>query len=113
MKEKIVALLERHHGSLGTEAAAIAAHIATIDALTSTQREDLVRQVHTLKGSSGSLGFATVFTAAETLEHCLRQTSDAPVDQITREKINTLDATLTEVISAVRVEDSSLLAKFA
>ena len=71
MREQITALVERHIDTIRAEAAGLERDLRALGA-GGTGLSDVVRRAHTLKGSSGSLGFAQVSRAAETVEHALR-----------------------------------------
>jgi chemotaxis protein histidine kinase CheA len=65
---------------------------------------------HKVKGSSGSLGFAEISAAAETLEHCLRDLdrNSAGIGPSEREQIFGHYDLLARLIDAIRPEKSSL-----
>jgi chemotaxis protein histidine kinase CheA len=65
---------------------------------------------HKVKGSSGSLGFAEISTAAETLEHCLRDlaSNGAAIGPSEREQIFGHYDRLARLIDAIKPEQSTL-----
>ena len=112
MKTKIRDLLLRHKDTLAREMGPINASIDRLETLDEPDVEKLRRQVHTLKGSSGSLGFDAVFASAEQLEHCLDARLSGDIQAVDHDAVRSAASDLTDLIVTSHIEQSSLYAKF-
>jgi HPt (histidine-containing phosphotransfer) domain-containing protein len=113
MRDQIINLVTRHCDTIRQEAAQIHSGLADLTNGTPEDNWDrLVRKVHTLKGSSGSLGFSEVYSAAALLEARMRAAGlRGARDQV--HEIRRLDGALQASVMAIQPETSSLLQRFA
>ena len=113
MQQELRALIERHCHTLGDELAALAAELSRLDDPRCDNAEviaEVIAHAHKIKGSSGSIGFASVSAAAALLENHLRGMAtlgSASAAQDGAAVWQHLD-TLARLVAAIRPEDSSL-----
>ena len=99
MRDKIIALLERHCGTIRAEAIEIDACFRSFGTVTQGDHiEKTIYLVHKIKGSSGSLGFLALSNAAHTLEYALRDLDEQPDRAQAFDKIAPLCTALQRVV---------------
>lgn len=113
MREKIRALLLKHQSSLAVEAQDIAELLHRWTGLDCNGRADLLRKIHTLKGSSGTMGFERVAGAAAEMERAMKSDTPGIPGAVGQDVLDPLLADLRREVDQVRLEDSTLYAKFA
>ena len=114
MQAEILQLLERHCQTLRTEIDELAGRLAWVDGESGPDgarlAEDIAR-VHKIKGSSGSIGFSDVSTAARDLEFALRKVAEKGAgNPSTRQEIRQCLTAFAEKIADTRPEHSRLYA---
>ncbi|WP_298435226.1 Hpt domain-containing protein [uncultured Jannaschia sp.] len=111
MDDRISALLDRHHARTSVEVDAILGEVKHLARSRCGPGADLIRRVHTLKGSSGTMGYGAIFAAAERLEAALTTGGPAP-DRGDLAVIVASAIDLLRARDATGVRDSSLVGKF-
>ncbi|MFO6464296.1 Hpt domain-containing protein [Jannaschia sp. KMU-145] len=111
MDDRISALLDRHHARTSAEVDAILVEVKHLARSGCGASADLIRRVHTLKGSSGTMGYGAICAATERLETALTAGGPAP-DRGERAMIVARAIDLLRARDATGVRDSSLLGTF-
>ncbi len=111
--DQLQALLERHCASLDGEIGSIGRKLSAITLATGQCPEILqetIALVHTVNGSSGSLGFRTLSTAAAKLEDVLNDIarSKEPPTEPDIWQANDLFSEMQTIANATTPEDSNL-----
>ena len=107
MHEQVIALVERHVGTIREEASGIEGDLRDLLA-GCADLDTVVRRAHTLKGSSGSLGFTEVGRAAEVIEHALRALAEGRSPS----GLGRACAELRRLCSTLSVHDSHVYRRF-
>lgn len=113
MQEQLRALVTKHCETLACELLEIKTCLDGLGQPVTADADAIANgyaHAHKVKGSSGSLGFAEISAAAETLEHCLRDLgrSGAAVGPSERELIFGHYDLLARLINAIEPEQSTL-----
>ena len=109
LKDEIIALLTRHQSKLRGEMREIADGIVGLESLQSDQLEALRRRIHTMKGSSGTLGYASIQHAANALEQGLSLYQKEAASAGALSELHGLTLRLGAAVAEARIEDSTLL----
>lgn len=109
MRDKIIALLERHCGTIRSEADEIEACFQNFGPEPDDdQLQKTIYLVHKIKGSSGSLGFLPLSKVAHTLEYALRELDEKQSRDLALAEIHQLSVVLQDKILEMKPEASSL-----
>jgi chemotaxis protein histidine kinase CheA len=113
MQDQLRALVTKHCATLACELLEIKSCLDGLGQPDVADADAIAKgfaHAHKVKGSSGSLGFADISAAAETLEHCLRDLgkSGAAIGPSERELISGHYDLLARLIETITPEQSSL-----
>lgn len=109
MRDELIALLEKHSGTLRSEATKIETYLQNFgpDA-DNDQIQTTIYLVHKIKGSSGALGFLPLSKSANTLEYALRDLNDRQDRDLGIAEIHQLSAAFQQEIRDLDPEASTL-----
>lgn len=113
MRDRMLALLARHHAQFGPIADQIDEGVRDLGASSVEAREDLHRAAHSLKGSAGSMGYAGVSQAAERLEQRLRAVIASGPTEAEHRTLEDLSAALSGTVARTPLDASTLYKRFA
>lgn len=103
-QDQLRALIERHCVTLNDEAAAIGTHIRQLEdaAIDSSEAiSNAIAMAHKIKGSSGTIGFSAISSAAGSLESYLSALASTGMDP-TAAQVNTVAGLFDELNTLVR-----------
>lgn len=104
LQDQLKALIERHCTTLINEADAIGTHIRQLEDASIDSSEAIsnaIAMAHKIKGSSGSIGFAAISSAAGSLESYLSALASTGMEP-TAAQVNTVAGLFNELNTLVR-----------
>ncbi len=104
LQDQLKALIERHCATLTNEADAIGSHIRQLEDTSIDSSEAITNAIamaHKIKGSSGSIGFAAISSAAGSLESYLSALASTGMEP-TAAQVNTVVGLFDELNTLVR-----------